>query len=477
MKVTIAILAALVASASAITLQPPENQWARMGSTATLLCQSSEPLQSCTWVTPSGSTYTLGSGQQAEAGRLKHHVSGDAERDCGIQIEIVEEKDVGQWTCNVGVLLKDTEVVSATGKASLNIAIAPQTVTLTPFGDAAMESKNKQPVQCVVANADPRPVFTWYVGDEELVGYETEDAQTDAEGETPTWTQTLMYTPRSTHVNQTLRCVIEHVGLDEADRKEAAFSLSFTQDDVNAAKVAEENEEATGAMETILPIVGMVLVLLVFVSIIACVVLRRKRQGGKAQEEDVEAVVDGEQKEKDGENSQDESEKTDEEKNEGEEATQTSNQGFFYRIIDYFRSCKKAAAAPTEKDESSVEEGTKGTEEETSTETDGKEEKEAGEEKEKETEEDKKEEEEDKTEQSPATTLTARIWTFFKRRSAPAKKEDGEKEDATQEPTAESEKLKNEEEEKEKPVEYEPEEKEAKKEEEKTEEEKKEETQ
>merc|ERR1719264_2079518 len=53
----------------------------------------------------------------------------------------------------------------------------------------------------------------------------------------------MEYSPRKSHANQTLRCVVEHVGLDDVDTKEAVVVLSFTEELAEAAEVANAEAE------------------------------------------------------------------------------------------------------------------------------------------------------------------------------------------------------------------------------------------
>ena len=201
LSLTLVLAASL---AAAIHVQPPENKWTRLNKSATLKCKSSDPIQTCSWMTPTGSIVTLNKGQQAEGGRLKYYKSDSEEHECGILIDVVEDKDVGAWTCIVGISLDDTEVRTLNGKANVSLATKPSAVRLSPpsFEPAAKQ----QDVSCIVNDAQPKPVFTWYVGDEELQEYPVRDTETEEEG-VRSWVQTLQYSPKASHANQTLRCV------------------------------------------------------------------------------------------------------------------------------------------------------------------------------------------------------------------------------------------------------------------------------
>lgn len=291
------VVAANLSVAAGIHVQPPENTWARLNKSTTLKCKSSDPINTCTWITPTGSIHTLNRGQQAEEGRLKYNSDGE-EDECGILIGAVEEKDMGAWTCVLGISLDETEVKSVSGKANVKLATKPSAVRLsTPFESAPFKEV-KQDVTCIVNNAQPKPVFTWYVGDE-LVDYPVTDSETD-EGGVKSWVQTMEYSPRKSHANQTLRCVVEHVGLDDVDSKEAVVVLSFTEDFAEAAEVANAEAEAEEDYMGAVPYaVGSVVCLVVVgaMSFFLKNFLKKVNLKEADESEDVEApVVEGEEK-------------------------------------------------------------------------------------------------------------------------------------------------------------------------------------
>ena len=60
-------------------------------------------------------------------------------------------------------------------------------------------SNDRNAVKCVVADARPKPVFSWYIGDEELSDLDTEDHEQEDDS---IWTQTLLYKPEAGHANR-----------------------------------------------------------------------------------------------------------------------------------------------------------------------------------------------------------------------------------------------------------------------------------
>jgi len=203
--------------ATGLKLTPPENIWVREGETnVTMLCVASETIRSCSWGTPYGKVYPLESGLMAEGGRMLHFARGRGQ--CGITITQVEAKDEGKWTCNVGVVV-NSEVTTASGVASLSLALAPSSLLLLDQFSAAsanLSAHAEYEVVCNAAESKPKPVFTWTLDGKPLTEMETRDEEVmvDADGLSK-FSQSLIYTPEVWHANKTLTCSIVHPGLPD----------------------------------------------------------------------------------------------------------------------------------------------------------------------------------------------------------------------------------------------------------------------
>jgi hypothetical protein len=230
-----------------LTITPPKEQWVRVGQEMSLVCGSSEPVKTCTWSTPYNKTYTLSEGLQTEGGRLKYH-SEKSGSDCGITITKIEASDGGIWKCDVGVVqvseiiknykrftnslisffFQNSELTTESGKVKVSFAKKPESVKLAePFhkSSANVSVDKKNLVRCVVSKAEPKPIVSWYIGDQQLVDYKTEDDESN-DG---SFIQTLEYIPDIDHANKTLKCVVEHIGFDEEEKKESGFLVSLGQ--------------------------------------------------------------------------------------------------------------------------------------------------------------------------------------------------------------------------------------------------------
>lgn len=258
---------ALFGQGLTLTLQPPENQYIQIGAEAKLMCQSSEPIRSCTWTTPYDGVFSLESGLRAESGRLEFFAE-DETKDCGILISTVEEKDYGQWTCSVGVV-ENGEITTANGQSFLFKASKPEEIVIsapTNNGSIDIDGSEKE-ISCKITNARPEPIVSWYIGQEELVGYETRGSLTKETTETtPSFTQTLVYRPKKEHANQTLKCVIDHVGLDAGEKMETGIYLRFPED-VNEAAFTRKQETVEPAESSTVFVAIAIAVIVSFVVI------------------------------------------------------------------------------------------------------------------------------------------------------------------------------------------------------------------
>lgn len=90
-----------------------------LDSRISLVCSSSSKPILCLWKTPYGHVYTLSEGVFAESGRLRHK-DDSFEDECGLEIVGIEQKDSGQWECEVGSLIGDT-FQTATANIKLDV--------------------------------------------------------------------------------------------------------------------------------------------------------------------------------------------------------------------------------------------------------------------------------------------------------------------------------------------------------------------
>ncbi|XP_040577601.1 uncharacterized protein [Lepeophtheirus salmonis] len=200
---------------SGFRLTPPENVWARTGETVTLRCKSDKPIRSCAWTTPYEKNYVLEEGLKAEGGRLSYYSQeeqSDGVTECGILIKTIENRDLGKWSCNIGVVEED-EIKSASGQASIRLASPPQELSLTfspqeDLNDTQSEAK----ASCEVKYASPKPSFEWFIDGEKVVMPEVRDFF----HEENTYIQVLTnLVDIMESQNATLTCSVSHLALNE----------------------------------------------------------------------------------------------------------------------------------------------------------------------------------------------------------------------------------------------------------------------
>ena len=148
-QLNLACSAAVVSAASAnspLDVRPSrlEVTTSRIGgleANVSLTCVASTKPVLCLWKTPYGHVYTLSEGVSAESGRLRHasSSSGATPNSCGLQIVGVQDRDAGEWECEVGAVVGED---FQTKTARINLAIQSKTHTkyfLLPFTYIAFE--------------------------------------------------------------------------------------------------------------------------------------------------------------------------------------------------------------------------------------------------------------------------------------------------------------------------------------------------
>ena len=136
-----------------------------------------------------------------------------------------------------------------------------------------------------MAEARPKPVFSWYIGDEQLSDLDTEDQEQEDDS---TWTQTLLYTPEAGHANRSLRCEVEHIALgDDDDQPTAEVLLKFTPSEKEL--LTSDTLKAYTPLIVTSIVVVLFLAMMLFVSYKYMDVVRRKSStsGGSLNEEGV----------------------------------------------------------------------------------------------------------------------------------------------------------------------------------------------
>jgi len=260
-----------------LDLVPPPNIWVREGQTnVTLLCKASEKIRSCSWSTPYGAQYPLQPDLIAEGGRLMHYAM-DKDLECGILITSTEARDSGRWKCNVGVV-ENSEVKTASGVSNITIATPPSDVYIEkPFNqlNSNFSHGGNNLVKCTAKNSRPAPSFVWTV-DEVTLDHKTENMFDE---ESAIFTQILHFVPTLEHANKTLRCTVQHPGLEKEISASTGVRLS-----------GEARVSMTGALTWELE--GIIITVLALLLVAGMVFIIRKKCS--SQSEDLKKPMDEE---------------------------------------------------------------------------------------------------------------------------------------------------------------------------------------
>jgi len=206
----------------------------KKGESAKLICAINVPQKICVFNSPSGAPYGVIEGAKYEKDRIIQHQS-DNPNECGIEIQRIEEKDNGEWTCTLtGLGPEDGNLASATGKMRVVVANPPTDLYLEKEGERVtdrvqmnLDSGKQTTVNCVTSGARPTPKFIWYIGNDKL------NANTEVIEEDGLVKSSLEYNADPIHNGQQLKCEIEHMGYttqalaDAENEVSAELDLSF----------------------------------------------------------------------------------------------------------------------------------------------------------------------------------------------------------------------------------------------------------
>lgn len=269
----------------AIEVTSPEKQWVIQDQKdVRLICKSDVKIRGCSFQTPYGTILNDLSDDVFFENKRLQHITENEGMDCGVRIDLIDEKDAGTWKCIMSLRV-DGESVSAEGKAEVAFAKAPSSVVLLPPFDVPsvnLTEGNNTDVTCVATNARAKPTFKWKMGDEDLeVGGKTKDTE-DMIDETgiSNFSQVLSYEPELSHNEMELKCVVQHMGLK--NERIAKVKLIVPK--------PEEIEDASlspGAT------VGIVIAVLILLSIVTTVFLIWRIKTSK-EKDDEEAGTDAE---------------------------------------------------------------------------------------------------------------------------------------------------------------------------------------
>lgn len=274
---------------SAIKVTAPDLMYVRQDQkNVRLLCKSDEKIRGCSFQTPYGKIYSdLSDGIYADHKRLQH-ITEEQGMDCGISILQINEKDAGDWECIMSLRV-DGESVTESGKITLAFAKAPSTVALEPPFDeenVTISEGNKTDVKCIAKHAKAKPTFKWFLGGEDynvegkIQDFELKIDEPNAEPDVFHYQQVLTYEPELGHNGKKLKCVVQHIGLEDERFAEALIIVPKPEE-------IEESSLSPGAT------VGIVIAVLILLSIVTTVFLIWRIKTSK-EKDDEEVGTDAE---------------------------------------------------------------------------------------------------------------------------------------------------------------------------------------
>jgi len=194
----------------------------REGESAELSCTTTTDIVFCTFVDPSGETINMLPTINYESGRISF-LGTDPKKDCGVKINNVQEKDNGEWKCQITATTEDGNAKKGVESAVVTVVKPPTGVTIEPAGDSLVltypQEAPKQ-VRCIATGGRPAPSFSWLLDDDIYRG-----PVQDEEG-----AQVLTYSSEPEHNGKVLSCVVNHQGYSEANLQAGDNKASLSLD-------------------------------------------------------------------------------------------------------------------------------------------------------------------------------------------------------------------------------------------------------
>jgi len=229
----------------------------KQGEAAKIICAINVAQKICVFNSPSGTPYGVIEGAKYEKDRIKGLITTNP-NECGLEIQNIEEKDNGEWTCTLtGLGPDDGNLESASGKIRVVVANPPTDLYLEKEGERVtdrvqmnLDSGKQTTVNCVTSGARPAPKFIWYIGNDKL------NANTEVIEENGLVKSSLEYNADPIHNGQQLKCEIEHMGYttqalaDSENEVSAELDLTFKPEP--APKPEVFYNQKIGAVQTVM---------------------------------------------------------------------------------------------------------------------------------------------------------------------------------------------------------------------------------
>jgi len=174
----------------------------KQGESAELTCSTGVDILFCQFTTPYGESLIMSPEINYEAGRIAF-AGEEQKKHCGVKINSVEEKDNGEWKCEI-TANQGGSAKKGTGSAIVTVVKPPTSVTVDVESTLQLNypQDSTKEVRCSAEGGRPAPSFAWMLDNEKYNG-----AVVDEEN-----AQKLTYTSKPEHNGKTLSCVVTHKG-------------------------------------------------------------------------------------------------------------------------------------------------------------------------------------------------------------------------------------------------------------------------
>jgi len=213
------LLAVLVQAQCEVPVEGLESVEVREGEEAILSCTTPSDILFCTFRSPTDETFVMKAGVPYEGGRIVYHGT-DEQKECGLKITDVKEKDNGEWKCLLTAML-DGSAKKGEKAAIITVAKPPSDIHIEVDGETTAavivnypENKERK-VKCVAAGGRPSASFSWMLGGDQFTGPVEDLENQENEDGTSTQAQVLTYESQPSHNGMKLTCIVNHKGYSE----------------------------------------------------------------------------------------------------------------------------------------------------------------------------------------------------------------------------------------------------------------------
>jgi len=206
----------------------------RPGEEALLTCMTDAKLKFCTFVSPSKSSYNI----DKDIPHYNDHLYyAEVDGGCGVRIKNVEEKDDGEWRCELTSLVEGT-AIRGSNTISLTVLKAPRSVSLNVAQEVSVSppASGLEGIRCTAMGGHPAPSFSWTLDDQPA---NVEVVATAEEGD-DSYYQEINYNAKKEDDGKILKCVANSEAYT-ADERNAGINVAKTMLDIQFKPAATKD--------------------------------------------------------------------------------------------------------------------------------------------------------------------------------------------------------------------------------------------